>query len=405
MLFSNHIRGKPRGARVNFDEGPELEMLREAVRGVAGGFGHEYFAECTRTDARTDALWQAVADLGFLAVHLPEAYGGGGGGITELTVVCEELAAAGCPLLLILVSAAICAEVVAEFGTEEQCRTWLPPLAAGTKMAFAITEPDAGSNSHHLSTTATRDGESWRLRGTKTFISGVDESESILVVARTGTHDDGDRARLSLFIVDADAPGLTRTLIPIEIRAPEKQYTLFFDDVQVGADRLLGEEGEGLRQVFVGLNPERIMSAAIGVGVGRYALDRAAAYARDREVWGVPIAQHQGIAHPLAEAKINLELARLMMYKAAWAHDHARDLAGGGAVAGEAANMAKFAAADASLAALDTAIQTHGGNGMASEYGLADLWGLLRLLRIAPISREMILNFVAQQSLGLPKSY
>ena len=204
-----------------------------------------------------------------------------------------------------------------------------------------------------------------------------------------------------MFVVDADAPGLTRTLIPIEIRAPEKQYTLFFDDVQVGADRLLGEEGEGLRQVFVGLNPERIMSAAIGNGVGRYALERAAAYAKDREVWGVPIAQHQGIAHPLAEAKINLELARLMMYKAAWAHD----TYGGGPVAGEAANMAKLASADAGLAALDTAIQTHGGNGMASEYGLADLWGLLRLLRIAPISREMVLNFVAQQSLGLPKSY
>jgi alkylation response protein AidB-like acyl-CoA dehydrogenase len=399
MLFSNHILRKR--AAVDFAESPELELLRDAVRGVASGFGHDYFAECTRTDVRTDALWQAVAGHGFLAVHLPEAYGGGGGGITELTVVCEELAASGCPLLLILVSAAICAELVAKFGTEEQCRAWLPQLATGTKMAFAITEPDAGSNSHHLSTTATRDGDSYRLRGTKTFISGVDESAAVLVVARTGTHDDGDRARLSLFIVDADAPGLTRTVIPVEIRAPEKQYTLFFDDVQVGADRLLGEEGEGLRQVFVGLNPERIMSAAIGIGVGRYALDRAAAYAKDRDVWGVPIAQHQGIAHPLAEAKIDLELARLMMYKAAWAHD----TFGGGAVAGEAANMAKLAAADAGLAALDQAIQTHGGNGMASEYGLADLWGLLRLLRIAPISREMILNFVAQQSLGLPKSY
>ena len=173
----------------------------------------------------------------------------------------------------------------------------------------------------------------------------------------------------------------------------------------VGADRLLGDEGEGLRQVFVGLNPERIMSAAICNGIGRYALDRAAAYAKDRVVWGVPIAQHQGIAHPLAEAKVNLELARLMMYKAAWAHDQAQSGDGGGAMAGEAANMAKLASADAGLAALDTAIQTHGGNGMASEYGLADLWGLVRLLRIAPISREMILNFVAQQSLGLPKSY
>src|SRR5262249_37173371 len=155
----------------------------------------------------------------------------------------------------------------------------------------------------------------------------------------------------------------------------------------------LGAEGEGLRQVFVGLNPERIMSAAICNGIGRYALDRAAAYAKERVVWGVPIAQHQGIAHPLAEAKVNLELARLMMYKAAWAHDRAQR-ADADAAAGEAANMAKLASADAGLAALDTAIQTHGGNGMASEYGLADLWGLVRLLRIAPISREMILNFV-----------
>ena len=197
-------------------------------------------------------------------------------------------------------------------------------------------------------------------------------------------------------------PGLTRTLIPIEIRAPEKQFTLFFDDVAGSVPTVCSaRRARACARCSSGSIPSASSSAAIGNGVGRYALDRAAAYAKDRVVWDVPIAQHQGIAHPLAEAKIDVELARLMMYKAAWAHDRF----GGGAVAGEAANMAKFAAADASLAALDTAIQTHGGNGMASEYGLADLWGLLRLLRIAPISREMILNFVAQQSLGLPKSY
>jgi alkylation response protein AidB-like acyl-CoA dehydrogenase len=268
-------------------------------------------------------------------------------------------------------------------------------------MVFAITEPDAGSNSHNLSTTATRDGDVYRLRGTKTYISGVDEADAVLVVARTGVDEETGHARLSLFVVDTDAPGLERTLIPVEISAPEKQFHLFFDDVEVPADRLLGVEGDGLRQVFFGLNPERILSATLCTGIGRYALERASAYANEREVWGVPIGRHQGVAHPLATAKIELELARLMMQKAAWMHDHAADPV----AAGEAANMAKYAAAEAGMHCLDAAIQTHGGNGMATEYGLADLWGLLRLLRIAPVSREMILNFVAQQSLGLPKSY
>ena len=385
---------------MDFAESFEHQMLRDAVRDVGSKFGHAYFAEKTRTDGRTDELWDAIAELGFLGVHVPEEYGGGGGGMSELVVVCEELAALGSPLLLILVSPAICGELIKHFGTADQKERWLRPMAAGEKMVFAITEPDAGSNSHNLATTATRDGDVYRLRGSKTFISGVDEADTMVVVTRTGLHPDG-RAKLSLFVVDTNAPGLERTLIPTEIRSPEKQYTLFFDDVEVPAERLLGAEGEGLRQVFVGLNPERIMSAAICTGIGRYALDKAAAYANEREVWGTPIGRHQGIAHPLATAKIELELARLMMAKAAWMHDHSDDRV----AAGEAANMAKFAAAEAGLHALDAAIQTHGGNGMATEYGLADLWGMVRLLRIAPVSREMVLNFVAQQSLGLPKSY
>jgi alkylation response protein AidB-like acyl-CoA dehydrogenase len=212
----------------------------------------------------------------------------------------------------------------------------------------------------------------------------------MVLVTRTGTESDTGRGTLSLFVVDTDAPGLERALIPTEISAPEKQYTLFFDNVEVSADRMLGDQDEGLRQVFVGLNPERIMSATICTGIGRYALTRAAENARDREVWGVPIGRHQGI-----------ELARLMTSKAAWLHDNGEDRV----AAGEAANMAKYAAAEAGLHALDAAIQTHGGNGMTTEYGIADLWGMVRLLRIAPVSREMVLNFVAQQSLGLPKSY
>jgi alkylation response protein AidB-like acyl-CoA dehydrogenase len=384
---------------MEFSSTPEQQMLREAVAKLASKFGHSYFQELTASGEKADELWSALGEAGYLGVNIPAEHGGGGMGITELAIVCEEVAAAGCPLLLILVSPAICASVLTRHGNESQKARWLPRFATGElKMAFAITEPDAGSNSHRIATTATRDGDEWVLRGTKYYISGIDESEAVLVVTRSGTDPDSGRAALSLFVVDVDAPGLTATHIPVEISAPERQFTLFFDDVRVPADRLVGVAGGGLRQVFDGLNPERIMGASVSNGIGRYALERAAAYARERSVWGVPIGTHQGISHPLAKAKVEVELARLMTQKAAWTYDAGLD-------AGEAANMAKFAAAEASLAALDQAIQVHGGNGLATEYGIADLWGLARLLRVAPVSREMILNFVAQHSLHLPKSY
>lgn len=384
---------------MDFAETEEQVMLREAVARLAADFGHGYWVDCVRRGAKTSELWAALSEAGFVGVAVDERYGGGGRGISELAIVTEEVAAAGCPLLLLIVSPAICASIIGRFGDEDQRQRWMPGFASGTpKMAFAITEPDAGSNSHNIAVRAERDGDTWRIRGTKYYISGCDEAEALLVVTRTGTDPDTGRARLSLFVVDLDAPGLELTPIPMEITAPEKQFTVFFDDVDVGADRLVGTEHDGLRQVFAGLNPERITGAAVSSGIARFALGRAAEYARQRQVWGVPIGSHQGIAHPLARAKIDVELARLMTQKAAWAYD-------AGLEAAEAANMAKFAAAEAGLAALDQAIQTHGGNGLSSEFGLADLWGMARLLRTAPISREMILNFVAQHSLGLPKSY
>jgi alkylation response protein AidB-like acyl-CoA dehydrogenase len=384
---------------MDFQESDEQMMLRQAASGIAAGFGHDWFVRKARAGERSEELWQALAKQGFIGVNTPEAYGGGGMGISELAIVCEEMAAAGCPLLLMLVSPAICASIIAKHGSEEQRERWLPPMASGAmKMAFAITEPDAGTNSHRISTTATRDGDGWVLRGTKYYISGVDESAAVLVVARTGGDPESGKGELSLFIVDADAPGLELSLIPVEIVAPEKQYTLFFDGVRVGADRLIGTEGNGLRQVFVGLNPERIMTAAISNGISRYALAKGAAYANQRNVWGVPVGAYQGLAHPLAKAKVEVELSRLMSQKAAWLYDR-------GLEAGEASNMAKYAAGEAANAALDQAIQIHGGNGMASEFGLADMWGMVRLLRIAPVSREMVLNYVSQHSLGLPKSY
>ncbi len=383
---------------MDFLESDEHRDLRAAVGAIAASFGGAYYAEHARTRTPCDELWTALGDGGFVGVNVAEEYGGGGGGLVELAIVCEEIANQGTPLLLLLVSAAISAEVIGEFGSPELRKEWLPGLASGRlKVVFAITEPDAGSNTHRLATTARRTGDEWVLKGTKHYISGVDEAEALVVVARSGRSPDGT-PQLSLFVVPTDAPGLVRTPLPTDILLPETQYVLHFDDVRLPAGALVGEEGAGFRQVFHGLNPERITGAALGVGVARYALRKAAEYATTRQVWDVPVGAHQGVAHPLAQAKIETELAALMTHRAAWLHDR-------GLPAGEAANMAKYAAAEAALHALDAAIQTHGGNGVASEYGLLPYWGLARLLRIAPVNREMILNYVAQHSLGLPRSY
>src|ERR1700712_641077 len=373
--------------------------LRQAVRDVTLSFGPTYYNEHAEQHESTSELWHALAEHGFVGINIPEKFGGGGAGMAELTIVCEETAAAGSPLLLLLVSQAISAEVLARYGSAEQQQYWLPRMAGGeAKVVFAITEPEAGSNSHQLSTTARRDGSDWLISGTKYYISGVDEAEAILVVARTDTDDASGRGLLSLFLVPTDAPGLVAQPLPVSASLPERQYTLFFDDVRVPDDQLVGFENDGLTQVFHGLNPERITGAALCVGVGRYVLDKATAYARTRNVWGAPIGTHQGVSHPLAKAKIEVELAALMTARAAWQHD-------AGEPAGEASNMARYAAAEAALAAVDAAIQTHGGNGLSTEYGLVPYWGMARLLRIAPVNREMILNYVAQHSLHLPRSY
>src|SRR4051794_1194864 len=380
-------------------ETAEQTMLREAVRRLANGYGHKYYLNVARSGAKTTELWEDLGRNGYLGVHIPEEFGGGGGGITELAIVCEELAAAGTPSFLLIVSQSICAQLLVKFGSDAQRAEWLHRMAVGeAKMAFSITEPDAGTNTHRISTTATRDGDVYRLNGAKYYASAVDEADAVVVVARTGVDESTGRGRLSLFLVDPHSPGLEMQNIPVEMTSPEKQFSLFFDNVAVPAANIIGTEGEGLRHLFAGLNPERIMAASLENGIGLYALSKASEYARQRQVWDVPIGAHQGVAHPLAKCKIDLELARLMTYHAAWLDDN-------GLPAGEASNMAKYAAAEACLAALDQSIQTHGGNGLATEYGLATLWGVARLQRTAPVSREMILNYVAQHSLGLPRSY
>ncbi|MBE4741749.1 acyl-CoA dehydrogenase family protein [Streptomyces caniscabiei] len=379
----------------------EHRLIRESTAKIAARYGHAYYSERARTGAGVEELWSELGEAGLLGVHLPEEYGGGGAGLAELVVVLEELSAHGMPLLSSVISPAICGSILAAHASPEMKRAWLPDIATGRRrMAFAITEPDAGSNSHAITTTARSDGEGWRISGSKYFISALNEADAVLVVTRDGdlAPSASGRSPLSLFVVPVDSPGLQFQPIETELVCPDKQFTLFFDDVRVTGDALIGERGKGLRQVFAGLNPERITASALSNGIGRYAVGKARDYARERTVWSAPIGAHQGISHPLAEAHIGVELARLATARSAELFDAGQDAAA-------AANIAKFTAAEASLRALDQAIQTHGGNGLSREYGLADLWFVARMLRTAPVSREMVLNFVAQHSLGLPNSY
>jgi alkylation response protein AidB-like acyl-CoA dehydrogenase len=383
-----------------YTESEERQALRAAVGELGKKYGYGWFTQQARSGGHTTELWLEAGKLGYLGVNLPEEYGGGGGGLADLSIVLEELGAAGCPLLMMVVSPSICGTVITRFGTDEQKQRWLPGLADGTTiMAFAITEPDAGSNSHQITTTARRTDDGWSLTGRKVFISGLDVAQAVLVVGRTEDARTG-KLKPALFIVPVDAPGVEFQQIEMDLISPDKQFALFLDDVQLSREALVGAEDAALMQLFAGLNPERIMASAFAVGIARHALGKATAYVKDRQVWKSPIGAHQGISHPLAQIKIELELARLMMQKAAALYDAGDDLA-----AGEAANMAKYAAGEVAVRATDQAVQSLGGNGMTVEYGVASLVAAARATRIAPVSREMILNFVAQHSLGLPKSY
>ena len=383
----HRVRGAPGPARGG---GQARRRLRPRVLHRAG--------PQRREDHRAVA---AIGKAGYLGVNIPEEYGGGGGGIGDLAAVCEELAAQGCPLLLMVVSPAICGTVISRYGTEEQKQK----LAAGHRRRLAddgLRDHRARrrlqlpQHHHHRPTRRRRvaaqrpeDLHLRRRRGRRTC-----SSSRAPRTRKTG------KLKPCLFVVPTDAPGLSFTPIPMEIVCPEKQFQLFLDDVRLPADALVGDEDGGLVQLFAGLNPERIMAASFSTGLGRYALDRATAYVKEREVWGAPIGSHQGIAHPLAQAKIEIELARLMTQKAAALYEAGDDMG-----AGEAANMAKYAAAEAACDAADRAVQAHGGNGITQEYGVAGLLVAARAGRIAPVSREMILNFVAMHTLGLPKSY
>jgi alkylation response protein AidB-like acyl-CoA dehydrogenase len=387
----------------------ERRALRESVGKLVGSYGRRYFQDVTRRGARPDELWADMGRAGYLGVHLPEEYGGGGGGLTDLAIVIEETAAQGCPMFMLVISPAIAGSLLTAHASEAQKDMWLAGIADGSKrIAFAITEPDAGTNTHNITTTAYPEsgqhaerGDGWRIRGQTYWTSGIDDADAVIVVARGAEAGPEGRHPISMFLVPTDAEGLSFQPIDSALQIPENQFTTFFDDVRVTRDDLVGVEGAGLRQVFAGLNPERVTAAAQANGIARFALARAARYATDRSVWSTPIGAHQGIAHPLAACFVEVQLARLMTMHAAQLTDAGADPA----ATGSASTVAKYAAGEAVARAVDQAIQTHGGNGLSNEYGLSDLWFAARMFRTAPVSREMVLNHVAQHNLGLPKSY
>ena len=378
-------------------------LIREFVRQVAKKYGRDYWLACAREGKFTHELWQELAAGGYLGMMIPEEYGGGGLGMREMAVFIEEMGRQGIPLLLIVVGSVMDAALIAQHGSQSLKERFLPPLARGeTKLCFALTEPTAGSNSFRIATLARAEGDDYVLNGQKMFISGADEADHMLVVARTTPFDQvqDKREGLSLLIVDRRAPGVTLQPLEMGVLHPETQFAVYFDDVRVPRGDLVGEAGKGSRYLFDALNPERISAAAVAVGLGQFVLEKALAYARERVVFDKPIGAHQGLQHPLAEAKTHLELAALMTRYAAQLFD------GGDKITAAAyANMAKFAAAEAATEACDLAIEVHGGSGFSTDVDLITVWPFIRMLRTVPVSREMALNYIGEHVLGLPRSY
>ncbi|MDP6933041.1 MAG: acyl-CoA dehydrogenase family protein [Myxococcota bacterium] len=353
-------------------------------------------------------LWDAICDTGIMGCVIPEEYGGNGTGLLNCTIGIETLASHGFGNAL-LVLTTMDASCILKNGSEEMKRRYLPKMASGEmKFGFALTEPNAGSNAFRIQTFAKKDGDDYLLSGEKVFITGADVADRLLLVARTTSREDIQAQGLpkafglALFIVDPKTPGITLSPIPTRGIEGMIQYTVHMDDVRISGSDLVGEPDMGGMALFNSLNPERILAAAAGCGMTQACLNKSVTYANERKVFrDQPIGVHQGISHPLAKVAIELEACRLLTYRAAWAFDRG-DFPG---VVGNFSNMAKYSAAEMAIEAVDRAIQTLGGYGFSEEYGIIHYYEAARLMRTAPITAEMILNYVAEHHLGLPRSY
>lgn len=380
------------------------ELIRESVRGIADDFGREYWQEHIDNKEFPEEYWQALADDGWLGVTIPEEYGGEGLGMLEMSIIIEELSRGGGQGGIIFVLTPVFGGIgIQRHGNEKQKQEYLPKIADGDmKFCMALTEPEAGTNTLNISTHAekTDDGE-FSVNGQKTFISGVENADTMLLVARTSEFDRSNPTHgVTLFLVDdpAERDGILLSELDTTVPWFERQYQVQFDDLRVTEDDILGTEDGGLYLLWDTLNTERLGGAASALGGGLRAVDLAVEYTQDREVFGQPIGAHQGIQHPIAESYAKLMAAREILYKGAKKWDDDEDC-------GLEANVAKLLTSRAGTEAADRAIQAHGGNGFTREYEVYDIWQNLRLTQTAPVSNEMVLNFIGEHQLGMPRSY
>jgi acyl-CoA dehydrogenase len=377
--------------------------LRDAVREAAAGIAERHpraeWLRLAREGRHLEAMWADLATAGLLGLGVPESMGGMGGGVYELVLLMDVLASAGVPTLHQILTGLVHIALVRN-GTAEQIDQFVRPSMAGAhRLGLAVTEPDAGTNSFAITTTARRAGDRWIVSGQKTFISGADESAYLFTVARSAAHSaPGARAALSVLMVPLEARGIHLQPLDIEIVQPDRQFTVFMDEVEVDDGALVGRDGAGASVMFDALNTERLLVATMALGLGEYALGKGVAYARERSPFGRPIGAYQGVQHRLARAKAHLEAARAVIYGAAEGFDRGEQV-------GPACSMAKLLASEAGVEACDASIQAHGGYAFDAGYDVSTIWPLVRLFCIAPVNNEMVLNSIGQHVLGLPKSY
>jgi acyl-CoA dehydrogenase len=388
---------------MNFSPNPEEELIRETARSIAANYDDEYWIDNQESDDFPEAFWDELADAGFLGVNIPEEYDGEGMGMYEMSIIIEELAANGvmdAGMLFILTPIFGAVSVVAH-GSDEHKREMLPGIANGdVRFCMALTEPNAGTNTTNIDTYAEPTDDGFVVNGRKHWISGVETADHMLLIARTTpvSDVDSDVDGVTMFVADPSDPSIETRPLDTGIPEPVTQFEVTFNDLHLTESDVLGVQGHGFRQVFDTLNTERIAGAAGGIGVGRCAISRASDYATDRSVFDAPIATHQAIQHPLAEAYSKLEVASLMNRKAAWLYDHSEPC-------GTEANVAKLRASLASQEACDMAVQTHGGNGFSKANGVIQMWKGSRLNRVAPVTNQMVRNYLAEHVLDMPRSY
>jgi acyl-CoA dehydrogenase len=388
---------------VEFSDDAEHDSIRQAIREICAQFPDEYWAEADATHTFPWAFYEAMAEGGWIGIAIPADYGGGGAGITEASIILEEVAASGaCMNGASAIHLSIFGmHPVVKHGSDEMKRRYLPQVASGDlHVAFGVTEPDAGLDTTAIRTRAVRDGDGYRVTGRKVWTSKALESDRVLLLTRTTPAEECARRTdgLTLFVASLKDPAVGIRPISKVGRNAVASCEVTYDGLFVDAADRVGAEGKGFGYLLDGLNAERVLIAAEALGVGKAALRRAVGYAKSRVVFGRPIGANQGISFPLAEAHARLSAAELAIRQAAWRID-------GNLPSGEHANLAKFLAADAGFAAADAAVQTHGGFGYATEYHVERYWRESRLMRIAPIPQEMVLNYLAEHVLGLPRSY